>query len=113
MDPWDQQVSPGDSIVLENGQWNDAKLKLERLPGTAKAPIHVRAQTAGQVVLSGATDLLVTGNVFAGLDPPAVDHKGDQPSVIANNYFIETDADIPTESIEGPTFDRNRSTKMR
>jgi hypothetical protein len=70
-------------------------------------------QTAAGLVLSESTDVLVTGNVFAGLDPPAVDHKGDQPSVMANNYFIETDADIPTVSIDGPTFDRNRSTNTR
>ena len=64
-----KQVTAGDSIVLENGSWRDAKLQLERLHGTADAPIHVRAQTAGQVVFSGTTELRVSGQhvVVSGL----------------------------------------------
>ena len=47
------KVSAGDSIVLENGDWQDVQLQFESLPGTAKQPIHIRAETPGKVVLTG------------------------------------------------------------
>lgn len=43
-----KKVQPGDSIVLEDGNWRDAQLKFELIYGSADAPIHIRAQTAGQ-----------------------------------------------------------------
>lgn len=64
-------------------------------------------QAAAGLVVAGATDLLVNGNVFAGLDAPAIDGQTAQPSVIANNYLTETEADIPLLKIDGPTFGGN------
>ena len=54
-------VTAGDSIVLENGTWSDTDLRFEMLPGTAEAPIHIRAETAGLAVLTGKTQLRFSG----------------------------------------------------
>ena len=70
-------------------------------------------QSTAGLVISGATDLLATGNMFAGVDVPAIEAKTEQPSVIANNFLIETDADIPMVRIERPTFDRNHQSTTK
>ncbi len=57
-----KQVKAGDSIVLQNGKWVDADLKFEQLPGTSDAPIHIRAQTPGNVILTGATQFRFSGS---------------------------------------------------
>lgn len=57
-----KHVSAGDSVVLANGTWTDPKLRFESLPGTAAEPIHIRAETPGQVVLTGAIEFRVSGN---------------------------------------------------
>jgi hypothetical protein len=54
-------LQPGDEIVLADGTWTDARLLLKG-QGTAAAPIVLRAQTAGKVVLSGRSDLRLAGN---------------------------------------------------
>lgn len=70
-----KQVQAGDSLVLANGLWKDADLKFEQLPGTADAPVRIRAETAGQVVFTGATEfrfsgqyVIVSGLVFRDTD---------------------------------------------
>lgn len=45
-------LQPGDEIVLADGTWTDARLLLKG-QGTAAAPITLRAQTPGNVILSG------------------------------------------------------------
>jgi poly(beta-D-mannuronate) lyase len=45
-------AKPGDVIVLKNGTWVDAKLKI-RASGTEELPVMVKAETSGQVLLSG------------------------------------------------------------
>lgn len=59
----------GDSVILENGTWRDSNLKFELLPGTAEAPIHIRAETPGRVVLTGETEFRVSGRhiIVSGL----------------------------------------------
>ncbi|WP_423373022.1 polysaccharide lyase 6 family protein [Stenotrophomonas maltophilia] len=54
-------LQPGDEIVLADGTWTDARLLLKG-QGTAAAPIVLRAQTAGKVVLSGRSDLRLAGS---------------------------------------------------
>ena len=52
---------PGDVIVLRNGQWPDTSIHLDR-SGAEGKPITVKAQTAGQVVLTGASSLNFAGD---------------------------------------------------
>lgn len=54
-------LQPGDEIVLADGIWTDSRLLLKG-QGTAAAPIVLRAQTAGKVVLSGRSDLRLAGS---------------------------------------------------
>ena len=56
-----KQVRPGDVIVLANGTWTDPELTFESLSGTAEQPILIRAESAGQVVLTGAIEFRVSG----------------------------------------------------
>lgn len=53
-------AQPGDTFVLGNGQWRDANLVFEG-KGTALAPITLRAQTPGAVVLTGKSSLKMAG----------------------------------------------------
>ena len=53
-------LQPGDEVVLANGTWNNVRL-LFKGTGTATAPITLRAQTPGQVILSGQSDLRLAG----------------------------------------------------
>ncbi len=53
-------LQPGDEIVLADGTWTDARLLLKG-QGTDAAPIVLRAQTPGNVILSGRSDLRLAG----------------------------------------------------
>ncbi|MEM1098916.1 MAG: polysaccharide lyase 6 family protein [Planctomycetota bacterium] len=55
------QVSPGDTIVLADGVWTDQYLRFNT-DGTANAPVTLRAQTPGQVVLNGNSRLEISGD---------------------------------------------------
>ena len=55
------RVSAGDSIVLANGIWKDPELRFERLGGTAKNPILIRAESPGKVVLTGKVEFRLSG----------------------------------------------------
>jgi len=54
-------LQPGDTVVLANGVWRDARL-LFKGKGQAGRPIRLTAQTPGQVVLSGQSDLRLAGD---------------------------------------------------
>ncbi|AWH54357.1 poly(beta-D-mannuronate) lyase [Stenotrophomonas sp. ESTM1D_MKCIP4_1] len=54
-------LQPGDEIVLADGTWTDTRLLLKG-QGTAAAPITLRAQTPGKVILSGRSDLRLAGS---------------------------------------------------
>jgi poly(beta-D-mannuronate) lyase len=51
----------GDTIVLANGVWTDAEI-LFTGSGTADSPITLRAETPGQVILSGQSNLRLAGD---------------------------------------------------
>lgn len=53
-------LQPGDTVVLANGTWRDARL-LFKGKGKSGRPIRLTAQTPGQVVLSGQSDLRLAG----------------------------------------------------
>lgn len=52
---------PGDVVILADGNWDDARLKV-RASGTAAAPIVIRAETPGKVVLRGDSRLSLAGS---------------------------------------------------
>ncbi|MGV3659793.1 MAG: polysaccharide lyase 6 family protein [Prosthecobacter sp.] len=55
-----QMVGAGDMLVLKNGTWADARLKLNA-KGTAERPVTVKAETAGKVVLTGDSRISLAG----------------------------------------------------
>jgi poly(beta-D-mannuronate) lyase len=52
---------PGDTIILTNKVWQDADILFKK-SGTAAKPITLRAQTPGQVILSGKSRLRLSGS---------------------------------------------------
>src|SRR5258708_27053526 len=62
------QAQPGDTLTMRNGVWPDATI-LFRANGTAANAIALRAQTPGQVLLTGGSSLGMAGNylVVSGL----------------------------------------------
>src|SRR5436190_8215088 len=46
-------AQPGDSIILKNGVWSGLNIGTRTVNGTSAAPINIRAQTPGQVAISG------------------------------------------------------------
>lgn len=63
-----ESIRPGDTIVLANGNWHDFQILLDGR-GTARQPITLTAETPGQVVLSGRSNLRLSGEhlVVSGL----------------------------------------------
>ena len=51
---------PGEIIILKNGNWKDVVLKLDAT-GTAEKPITFKAETAGEVKITGDSKLLIGG----------------------------------------------------
>ena len=56
-----QKASPGDTILLNDGVWTDQWIRFEG-NGTEQAPLVLRAQTPGQVVLTGNSRLEISGH---------------------------------------------------
>lgn len=63
-----KELKPGDSIILANGEWHDFEI-LFTGEGTASKPITLTAQTKGEVVISGRSNLRLSGEylVVSGL----------------------------------------------
>ena len=61
-------VKPGDTLIMKNGTWKDQNIKLAS-SGKAEAPVTLRAETPGQVVLCGNSSLQIDGScvVVSGL----------------------------------------------
>ncbi|MBU2884283.1 polysaccharide lyase 6 family protein [Gilvimarinus agarilyticus] len=55
-----KNLKPGDTIVLANGVWHDFEIVFEGV-GTKDKPITLTAQTKGQVVISGKSNLRLAG----------------------------------------------------
>lgn len=62
------QVTPGDTVVLANGVWEDFEILLVGR-GTAEQPITLTAETRGKVIISGQSNLRIAGEylVVSGL----------------------------------------------
>ena len=63
-----KSLEPGDTIVLANGEWRDFEILFEG-QGTADRPITLIAETAGEVVITGRSNLRLAGEhlVVSGL----------------------------------------------
>lgn len=61
-------VSEGGTIILKNGEWKDTKLNAYG-NGTKENPIIVKAETAGEVILTGDSSLSIYGShvIVSGL----------------------------------------------
>lgn len=55
-----KEAKPGDIISLQNGEWNNVTIELD-CTGTALQPIVFKAQTAGKVLITGHSNLLIGG----------------------------------------------------
>jgi poly(beta-D-mannuronate) lyase len=53
-------VAAGDTIILQDGTWADARLKIHT-SGTAEKPVTIKAQTPGKVVLTGDSRIALAG----------------------------------------------------
>lgn len=53
-------ADPGDEIVMTNGEWNDVNIKFVAY-GNEESPITLRAETAGEVKITGSSDLKLGG----------------------------------------------------
>ncbi|MEO7444790.1 MAG: polysaccharide lyase 6 family protein [Ferruginibacter sp.] len=63
-----KSARPGDVIIMQNGTWENLKISLN-CTGTAAAPITLKAQDAGKVIISGHSQLMLGGDyiVVSGL----------------------------------------------
>ena len=63
-----EKVNSGGTIILKNGEWKDTKL-LAHGNGTKENPIIIKAETPGEVILSGDSSLDIYGNyvIVSGL----------------------------------------------
>ncbi|TWU48706.1 Chondroitinase-B precursor [Rubripirellula tenax] len=58
-----QNAQPGDVLVMaNNGNWHNQAINFTGKNGTAAAAITLRAETAGQVKLTGTSNLSISGN---------------------------------------------------
>jgi poly(beta-D-mannuronate) lyase len=63
-----KRARPGDEVVLSEGEWRDAELRIDG-EGTASEPITVRAAALGKTILTGASRVRLSGShiVLKGL----------------------------------------------
>ena len=79
-------ASPGDNIIMANGNWVDVQIKITK-SGTEAKPIILSAETPGKVLLQGQSDLQL------GADYIVVDGlyflNGYSPSRSVISFFID------------------------
>lgn len=54
-------AAPGDTLTMRNGQWTDVKIRFDG-DGEPGKPILLRAETPGQVVLTGRSSIRIGGS---------------------------------------------------
>ncbi|MEO6612248.1 MAG: chondroitinase-B domain-containing protein [Chitinophagaceae bacterium] len=81
-----KKALPGDTILLQNGEWKDVVIKLS-CNGTKNQPVTVRAQTPGKVLITGESRLSLGGS-FIVVDGLYFTHgyAGDEPVI---NFRID------------------------
>lgn len=55
-----EAIQPGETIVMANGVWEDVELQFKG-NGTSEKPITLTAQTPGEVIISGQSNLAFSG----------------------------------------------------
>lgn len=55
------EAKPGEHIVMSDGTWSDVRIKITA-SGTESKPITLRAETPGQVLIEGQSDLALGGD---------------------------------------------------
>lgn len=86
LDKANNTAVPGDVIILQNGTWNNVKIVLTAT-GTKDRPITFKAQTAGQVIISGNAYLRIGGSYLV------IDGLLFKDGYAGNNAVIEFRAD--------------------
>ncbi len=81
-------AGPGDEIIMANGDWNNIQIRFVGY-GKENAPITLRAETAGKVVIGGKSDLKLGGDylVVSGLNFV----NGSSPSDAVIEFAISED----------------------
>lgn len=81
-------AKPGAEIIMVDGEWKDVQIRFTG-HGTKKQPITLRAETPGQVILKGKSDLKLGGEhlVVDGL----YFKEGASPSRSVIQFFINED----------------------
>ncbi len=113
------RLKPGDQLVLAGSDWKNARFTFAGI-GTPEAPILIRPQVPGQVVLSGKTEvafegehLVITGLVFrhVTVERPGtvVMRLGVTQDRLANQCIIH---DIRMEDCNSPDLDSQRKLRM-
>ena len=94
-----RQAEAGDTIVLANGVWNDFEI-LFTGQGEPGNPITLRAETRGQVILSGQSNLRLAGEhlVVSGL--------------VFRNGYSPTNAVIAFQRTKGDLANHSRVTEV-
>ncbi|MEM7786150.1 MAG: chondroitinase-B domain-containing protein [Bacteroidota bacterium] len=84
-----EAAEPGTEIVMADGEWSDLRIRFVGV-GTEEAPITLRAETPGGVVLRGASDLRLAGEhlVVDGLQF----RDGASPSGAVVRFFASDDS---------------------
>jgi len=54
------KVNPGDTVILQDGTWPDAILKIQAT-GTSDHPITIKAETPGKVIFTGNSKISLAG----------------------------------------------------
>ncbi|HEV8271397.1 MAG TPA: chondroitinase-B domain-containing protein, partial [Chitinophagaceae bacterium] len=60
LDKANKNAKPGDTIILQNGEWKNVTIKLNCV-GTEKLPIVFRSQSPGKVLVTGNSKLKLGG----------------------------------------------------
>lgn len=83
-----QEAEPGSEIILSNGTWEDLQIKFYA-KGTEKAPITLKAETSGKVILTGESNLRIGGEhlIVDGLHFT----DGASPSRSVIQYYLNND----------------------
>ncbi len=61
-------LEPGDKLILANGEWSDVELKF-KAEGLPEQPIELTAEEPGKVIISGQSNLSISGShlIVSGL----------------------------------------------
>lgn len=82
------KATPGTNIIMKNGEWSDLQIKFEG-QGSEGNPITLKAETPGQVIIMGQSDLKLGGEylIVDGL----YFKDGASPSNAVIQFFIDGD----------------------